>query len=155
MDGCTVPHAPGFVARCSWHVPWTNLPARVSARASSALRMLRFCTAVLSYWRQAEWYAVWTSSWPLSAATICPMMSQEAVQFSEAFLVILGRARNACFTGRRVTPLPGVSSPRTWKRAGMKAPPSACSTGPKASPMLGMTFCTNAPYCWSDFYSTA
>ena len=90
---------------------------------------------------------------PLSSASIIPVITQDAVQFSGAVFIGSGRARTVCFMGRRVTPLPVVPSPRPWKRAGMKASLNACSTGPKASPMSGVNLCTNDHSCWSDFFS--
>ena len=57
------------------------------------------------------------------------------------------------FTGRCVTPLPDVPSPRPWKRDGIKASHSASSTKPKASLVSGVTRCTNYHSCWSDFCS--
>ena len=154
-DGCTGSHAPVFVAHHSQRAHWTGDPAKVSARASSASKTPRFRTAVFPSWRQADWSAVRISSWPLSAATRCPVMTQDAVQFSGSVFVVSGRASPACFTGRRVTPLPGVPYPWPWKRAGIRVYCSTCSTGPKLSPMPGGTRCTDAHSCWSDFCSTA
>ena len=127
----------------------------VAVRSSSAHYALRLRTAVHPYWRQAKWSAVRNSTWPLSAATRCPVMTQDAVQFSGAVSVGYGRDSPAYFTGRRVTPLYGPPSPNPSKRAGKKVSRRAFSIGPKASPIPGVTRCTNAHSCWSDFYSTA
>ena len=155
MDSCTISHAPVCVARHSQRAPFTGAPSRVSARASSASRTLRFRTAVLPSWRQTEWSAVRNSSWPLSAGTRCPVVTQDAVQFSGDILVGSWSSSPACFTGRHVITLPGVPSPRPWNRAVMKASRSACTVGPKASPMSGVTRFTDSQYCWSDFCSHA
>ena len=69
VDGCNVIHAPVFVARFSQRVTWTGPSNLVYTRASSASRTIRFRAAVRPSWRQAEWYAVQNSSWPLSTAT--------------------------------------------------------------------------------------
>ena len=53
------------------------------------------------------------------------------------------------------TPLSGLISRRPWKRARMKDYRSPCSTGPEAYPVLGVTLCTNAHSCWSEFFSPA
>ena len=155
MDGCIVSHAPVFVARCSQRTPWTGGGAKVSTRASSSISTLRFRTNVLPFHGQAEWSAFRNSSWPLSAATRCPVMTQDTVQFLGAVFFGSGRANPAYFTSRRVTPLPGVPSPSPWKRAGKKDYRNSCFTGPKASPMPGATRCTNAHSFWSDFFSPA
>ena len=42
IDGCTFSHAPIFVSRRKRCASWTGFPARVSARAYSARRTLRF-----------------------------------------------------------------------------------------------------------------
>ena len=142
---------PVFVACHSRRAPWTGAPDMVSARSSSSSRTLRLRTAVRPSRRQAKWSAVRKSSWPLSATTRRPVMKQDAAQLSGA--VFVGSCRNspACFSGRRVTLLPGAPSPKPWKRAGKKFSYSASSTETKASPMLGVTRCTNAHSCWSDF----
>ena len=155
VGGCTISHAPVFVAYSKRCGPSTGDPARVSAVAFYALRALRFHTYDIPSRRQAEWSAVRNSSWPLSAATRCPVTTKDAKQFSGDVLVGSRRARPACFTGRRVTPLPGVLSTRPWKGAGTKAPQSACYTRTKAYTMLGVTCCKNDHSCWSDFYSPA
>ena len=144
VDGCTVSHAPVFVALRNQHVPLTRATARGSSRDSSSLRTIRFRTAAPLFQRQAEWYAVRNSSWPLSAAMRCPVMTQGAVQLSRAIFVGSGRARLAYFTCRRVTPLPGFPSTRPWNRARMKTYRSSCSIRPKASPTLGVTLFMNA-----------
>ena len=132
MDGCTVSHASVFVTRRSRRANWNWPPAKVFVRYSSTSRTPQFCTSILTSRRQAQWSAIRNSSWPLRAATRCPVMTHEAVQFSRAVFVGSGRSGPACFTGRRVTLLPGVPSPRPWNRAGMKVSRSACYTGPKA-----------------------
>ena len=90
VDCCTLSHSPVFVSHSNQHAPWNRAPARVSARASSALRTLRFCTYDLPSQMQAEWSAVRNSSWPQSAATRCPVMTQDAFQFSGLFLLVQG-----------------------------------------------------------------
>ena len=56
----------------------------------------------------------------LSAATKCPMITEDAVQFSGAVFFGSGRASPACFTGTRVTLLPGALYNNPWNRAGNK-----------------------------------
>ena len=153
MDGCTVSDAPVFVICRSWRAPWTGGPAKVSDRSSSTSKTIRFRITVLPFRRQAEWSAVWNSSCPLSAATRCPVMTQDAVHFSGAIFFGSGRCSPACFNARCVTPLPGAPSPRPWERVVNKVYCSAYSTGPKASPMPGVTRCKNAHSCWSYFCS--
>ena len=148
MEGCTVSHTPVFVTcRIQW-VPWTGAPTKVSSWDSFAIRTLS--TNVLPSRRKAERSSVRNSSWTMSAAMRCPVMTQDAVQFSGAVFTGSGRAGPACFTGRRVTPLPSVPSPRPWKRLGVKV-----STGLKASLMPEVTRYTNYHSCWSDFCSPA
>ena len=103
--------------------------AKVFVMASSASKTLHFCTTVFPSQKQAEWSDIRNSSWSLSAATGFPVMTQDAVQFSGAVFVVSGRDIPACFTGRRVTPLPVVLSPRPWKRAGKKVSCSNSSAG--------------------------
>ena len=155
MDVCNVIQAPVVVARCSQRAPWTGAPSMVSTRVSSSHRTLCFRTSIHLYRRQAKWYAARNSTWPLRAATRWPMMTQDAVQFSGAFFVGSVRDSNACFTGRQVTPLPSYPSTRPWKRAGKKVSHSTSSTMTKASPIPGVTLCTNYHSCWSYFCSLA
>ena len=82
-------------------------------------------------------------------------MTQEAVQFSGGVFVGSRRAIPACFTDRRVTPLPGAPSPNLLNRAGKKVSCGTFSTGTKAPPMPTVTHYTNAHSCWSDFCSPA
>ena len=82
--------------------------------------------------------------WPLSAATRCPVMTQDAVYFSGAVSVGYGRASCACFTARRETPLSDAPSTNPSKRAGNKVSHKAFSTGTKASPIPGVTRSTIA-----------
>ena len=158
------------------HLPWVNAPSAIFPSSSlatiyvrlgqgpplgspkgtsSSLRKLRFRTSVLPYWRQAEWSAVRNSSWLLSAATRCPVMTQDSILFSGDVVFGSGRDRPTCFKGRQVTPLPGVSSPRPWKSDDIKASHSAYSTRLNGSSMSGVTRCTNSHYYWCDFYSPA
>ena len=80
-------------------------------------------------------------------------MTQDAVQFSGAVIVVYGRDSPACFSGRQVTPLYGALSPNPSKRDGKKVSCSAFSTGLKVSSMTGVTRCMNSHSCWSDFCS--
>ena len=82
-------------------------------------------------------------------------MTQESVQFSGVVFFVSRRASTAYFTGGRVTPLPGIPSPKPWKRDGMNESMSAFLTGPKAFLVSGVNLCMNANSCWSDFYSLA
>ena len=84
-----------------------------------------------------------------------PVRTQDTVQLSRAVRVRPGRASPACFTGRRVIALPGDPSPTPSNSAGKNAVAIYSSTGPKASPIPGVTRCTNAHSCWSDFCSPA
>ena len=153
VDGCTVIQDPVFFARHIRRAPWTEAPAMVAAGASSARWALRLQTDVHPSWRQAKWSDVQNSTWPLSAATRCPVMNQDAVQFSGAVRIGSGRAGPRCFTGRRATPLSGAPSPNHLKITSKKVSCSAFSTISKLSPMLGVTCCTNVHSYWSDFFS--
>ena len=113
VDGCTVIQAPFFVARHSQHAPWTGAPAMVGARASSVRCALRFRTTFRCSWRQDGWSAVRNYTWLLRAATRCPVITQDAVQFSGAISVGYERASPACFTVRRVNHLSSAPSPNT------------------------------------------
>ena len=155
MYVCTISHAPVFMACYSQQAPWTGGAAKVSARASSASRLIRLRTAVLPSQSQAEWSAVRNSSWPLSAVMRCPVMKQDDVMLSGSVFVRSGRASPAYVIGRRVTSLPGVTSHRPWKRSDMRVYCSACSTRPKAYPMPGVTHCMNAHSCWNALCSPA
>ena len=94
-DGFTVSHIPVFVTRRKWRATWTRAPARVSSSASSDHLVFRFCTSSLPSLRNAACSAVLNSSWPLSADMRCPVMTQDALQFSGAVSVGYGRARPA------------------------------------------------------------
>ena len=155
MDGCTFSQAPVLFARHSRHAPWTGPPVMVAVRAYSTRCALHFRTVIRPSWRQAKWSAVWNSTWPLSAATRCPVMKYDAILFPWAVSVESIRASPAYFTGSQVTPLSGAPSPNPSKRAGKKVSRSDFSTGPKVSPMPVETLCTNAHSCWSDFCSLA
>ena len=115
VDGCTISHAPVFFTRRKQRerrATWTRAPVRVVPASASSDR-LSFCFRAyyLPSLRNEAWYAVLNYSWPLSAATRCPAMIQDGVQFSGAVSVGSERARPTCFTGRRVTPRPGIPSP--------------------------------------------
>ena len=155
MDGCKVSQAPVFVACHSLHSLWTGASSSVATSAYYSLCWLRYQTAVQNSWKQAEWSAIRNSTWPLRAATRCPLMTQDAIQFSGDVWFGSGRFNPACFTGRRATPLSGAPSPSSLDKSGRKVSHSALSTGPKASPMPRVTLCTNAYSCWSDFWSPA
>ena len=109
--GCNVIQSPVFVARCSRHARWTGGPSSVVVSASSARRWTFCRTAVQPSRRLAEWSAIRNSTWHLSAATRCPVMTQDAVQFSGAVWVGLVRANPACLTVRRGPPLCGTPLP--------------------------------------------
>ena len=94
VDGCAVNHAPVFFTCRKRRASWTVEPVRISNRSSSARRTLRFCTSNIPSWRYVEWSAVRISSWPLRTTTRCPVITQDAVQFSGAvFQVWEGQAR--------------------------------------------------------------
>ena len=97
VDRFTISHDPVFVACCSLQAPWTVDPTKVFARASSARRMLRFLTTVLPSRRKAEWSDVRNSYWHLSAATRCPVMTQDAVQFSRDFFCRIREGQSLLF----------------------------------------------------------
>ena len=105
--------------------------------------------------RQAAWSAVQNVTWPMSDDTRCPVMTQDACQLAAAVRVRSGRAIPACFTGRRVIALPGAQSPTPLKSSGRNAVLISSSTGPKASPIPGVTRCTNYHSCWSEFWYPA
>ena len=151
LGGYTVSQDPVFVACYIQCAPCTGAPTMVAARASSARWTLIFQTTVLPSQRQAEWSAVQNSTWPLRAATSCPMTTQDAIQFSGDVSFGSGRSNPACFTGRQVTPLTGAPSPNPSNRAGKKDSCSAFSDVPKAYPIPGMNPCKNAHACLSDF----
>ena len=125
----------------------------VAARASSTSWELCFRTCVRPSWSQADWSAVRNSTCPLSDLTRCPVMTQDTVQFSGAVFVGSGRASPACYTGRRLTPLPSAPYSNPWDSSDKKVYHSAFYTRPKASPMPGATRCTNPHSCWSDLCS--
>ena len=84
VDGCTVSQAPFFVARLSRRVTSTwDLTMDVSSDATAFAAFWRR-TAALPSQRQAAWSAVRNGTWPLSADTRCPVMTQDACQFSGA-----------------------------------------------------------------------
>ena len=99
------------------------------------------------------WSAALNLSSPLSAATICPVMTQDAVQFSKAVSVGSGRSIPACFIGRHVTPHPVIPSLMLYNREGINYSRSALSIGLKASPMLRVTCCMNYHSCLSELCS--
>ena len=111
----------------------------VATRVSSTHWALRFQTSVCPYWRQVKWSAARNSTWPLSAATRCHVMTQDAVHFSGAVSVRFGRENTACFTVRRVTPLSGDLSPNPLKSFDKKVSYSDLSNRPKASPIPEVT----------------
>ena len=83
------------------------------------------------------------------------MTTQDAVQFSGTVWEGSGRANPAYLTDRRVTPRSGTPAPSPSNNARTKVYFSAVSTGPKVSPIPGVTRCMNAHYYWSDLCSTA
>ena len=155
MDGCTVSQAPVFVSRCSQRACKTVPPSSAAISAFSACRYPLRRTAVRPSWRQVEWSAVRNSNWPLSAATRCPVITQDAVQFSGAVWEGSGSANPACLNGRRVTPRSGTPLPSPSNNAGTKVSFRAVSPGQKASMIPGVTHCKNDHSCWSDFCSSA
>ena len=155
MDGCTVSQAPVFVARRSRRVTTSVALEMVASSDTIAYATLFLLTTALPFQRQATWSAVRNVTWPLSVDTRCPVMKHDAFQLSGSVRVGSGRASPAYFTGRRVIALPGAPSPTLWKSSGMNAVLTSSSTGPKASPIPGVTRCTNAHSCWIDFYSPA
>ena len=132
-----------YCSACSTRLKAPRTPTKVFTRSSSNNRTLRFYISVLPSWRQAECSVVQNPSWPLSSVPRCPVMTHDAIKLSGPVFVRSGRASPKCFTGRWVTPFHGVPYPRPQKRAGMKFSRSACSTRLKASPMPGMSCCTN------------
>ena len=83
----------------------------VASSDAIAFAILFCLTAALPCRRQAAWSAVRNATWPLSADTMCPVMTQEACQLSGAVRDGSGRASPAYFTGKRVIALPGAPSP--------------------------------------------
>ena len=139
VDSCTFSQSPVFFAPCNQRAPWTGDQSMVASRASSARWALRFQTAVRPSWRHTKWSAVRKSTWPLSAATRCPVMTQGVVHFSGDVIVGSGRANTVCFTFRQMTLLPAALSPNPSMSSGKKVSRSAFCTWPKASPILGLT----------------
>ena len=107
VEGCTISHSLVFVTRLNRRATLTRALARVSTSASSDLLTFRFHTSSLHSLIGYLWSTVLNSSWPLSAAVIFPVMTQESVQFSVSFSVGSGRSILSCFNGRRVAPAPG------------------------------------------------
>ena len=155
VDGCTVSQAPVFVARLSRRVTIAEALAMVVSSDATALASFWRRTAALPSRRQATWSAVRNGTWPLSAETRCPVMTQDACQFSGAVSVGSGWAISTCFTGKRVISLPGALSPTPSNSAGRNAFAISSSTGPNSLPIPGVTRCTNAHYFWSDFCRSA
>ena len=151
--GSTVIHVPVFAARRRRRACNTGSTSSAAVISFSARICPRLLTAVRPSQRQAEWSAVRNYTWPLSSATKCPVTTQDAVQFSGAVWVGLGRASPACLTGRWVIPRSGTPSRRPLYNAGTKIYLSTTSTGPKASPTPGVTLCTKSPSFWRDFCS--
>ena len=94
FDSRTIIHPPIFITLHKRHVTWKRAPNRVSASATSERLSFRFRTSYLPSLINAVWYADLNSSWSLSGATRCPVMTQDSVQFS-------GTRRSS---GRRTTP---------------------------------------------------
>ena len=90
---------------------------------------IRFRTSVRPFWRQTDWFAVQKSTCPMSAATRWPVMTQDAIQFSGAVFVGSGRSIPACFTIRRVTPLPVPPLPGPRKGPARKSPAAPLPPG--------------------------
>ena len=155
VDSCTDSQAPVFVARRSRRVTTSGALAMVASSDDIAYDTLFLLTASLPSQRQAAWSAVLNFTWPLSAETRCSGMTQEAFQLSGGVRAGSGRASPAYFTGRRVIALPGAPSHTPLNRSGRNAVLISSSTGPKPSPITGVTRCTNAHSCWSDFYISA
>ena len=153
IDGCTVSRAPVFVTCVKRYATWTGAPVRVSASAFSKGLTFRFRTYPLPSHRNAAWYAVLNYSLPLIAATICPVMTQDVVQFSGDVSSVYGKARPYCFTSRRVNPHLGITSPTPWKMSVMNESCSVFLTVPKTSLMLGVIHYMNSHSCWSKFCS--
>ena len=103
--------------------------------------------------RSAAWSTVMNYSRPLSAATRCHVITQDAGQLSGAVNVRSRRAGPACFIDRQVNPRHGIPYTTNWKRDGMHDSRSAFLTSPKASAMSGEIHCTNVHSYWSDFCS--
>ena len=110
VDGSTMSQAPVFAARRILCACWTGGPSSAAVNAASA-RCFPLCrTASRPSPRQAVWSAVRNAAWPLRAATRCPVITQDAVQFSGAVWTGSGMASPACFTGRQVFALVGSPS---------------------------------------------
>ena len=146
VDGCTVSQAPVFVARLSRRVSSNGALAMDVSSDAIALATFWRRTAALPSRRQAAWSAVRNRTWPLSADTRCPVLTQDACQFSGAVRVGSGRAIPACLTGQRVISLPGAPSPTPSNSAGRNAFVISSSTGLNALLIPGVTRCTNAHF---------
>ena len=70
--------SPGFFARLSRRVTTAGALAMFVSSDATALAAFWRLTAALPSRRQAAWYAVWNGTWPLSADTRCPVMTQDA-----------------------------------------------------------------------------
>ena len=139
VDGFTISQTPVFVSRCSQRACRIEAPSSATVSASSACCCPHCQTAVHPSRRQAEWSAVRKSTWPLSDVTRCPVMTQDAFQFSGAVWYWSGTANPACLSVRWATPLSGKPLPIPSNNDGTKVSLSAVSTGWKASPMPRLT----------------
>ena len=102
VDGCTISQAPVFVARHNRRVTTSGSPAMVVSSDAIAFATLFRWTAAHPSQRQAAWSAVQNGTWPLSADTRCPVMTQNDCHLSGAVCVGSGMASPACFTGSLV-----------------------------------------------------
>ena len=84
VDDCTVSHDPVFISRHKWRETWNGAPSRFFASSSSDRKVFLFLTYSIPSLMQAAWSLVLNSSWPLSTATRCTVITQDAVQFSGA-----------------------------------------------------------------------
>ena len=117
---------------------WTRAPSSATLNAASACCTPLCLTASRSPLRHAVWSAVQNVVWPLRTEMMCPVMTQDAVQFSGAVSTGSGMASLACFTGRQVFSLVG-SPPSVPKRdPGEKPPGGPPLPGQKPRPHHGL-----------------
>ena len=106
VDSCTLSHAPVFITIQKWCVTEVGALVRVSSSDVSERNTFLLTTYFRPSRRITACSTVQNFSWYRSTVTRCPVMAQDAVQFSGVVLGGSERARPTCFTSRRVIPRP-------------------------------------------------
>ena len=105
--GCIVRQSPVFFTCHNQCATKSGVLVKVSYIAAPNCSTFLIRTYPRPLRRIKAWSIILNSSWTRSAATTWPVMTRYAVQFFRVVLVGSGRARPACFAGRRVNPAPG------------------------------------------------